>query len=233
MPHDSCRFRVQWTVQLTTGLCFVFQLYANVLKVDFRQPLIYSEQTSAQSDSIGYCGSDQGLQKAVWLLKSSNKIRTKKKEKRKSSEFHWSAEFTPPCWCADLMGFLGGLMFSSRFFPTSHTCVCSCCSKHLVLSRREGLMGIPSAPSTAPSPRLLPACVQRKTNGISGMCPHPKRLTSVPAKLSARFWWRLFCNQEPAWKGTMNNEQSTVNPEGLWNQWLWNPNLRLIIKTFF
>lgn len=82
VPHDSCRFRVQWRVQLTTGLCFVFQLYANVLKVDFRQPLIYSEQTSAQSDSIGYCGSDQGLQKAFWLLKSSNKIRTKKKEEK-------------------------------------------------------------------------------------------------------------------------------------------------------
>lgn len=132
----------------------------------------FSPQSLLQSKCLFnysiWCRSNHGLQK-TFEFKPSNVQMTKSQHK-----FYWSAEgvHSTLVKCSS-NGLFGWFDVQQQVFPTSHTCFCSCCCKHLVRTKREGPMGIPSALA------LSLACVQCKMNGISGMHPQPKSLTSA------------------------------------------------------
>lgn len=149
-----------------------------------------NSQTHFQSSLHGSvsCRPDQGHQTNFWIeiFKSVN-------EKRKSQhKFHWSTEGVLAtllkCWAN---GLFGRFDVQQQVFPTSHTCVCSCCCERLGCSdRREGPRGFPRC-SRSCALTLRP-CVQCKMKGISSMRLKSKSLVTAVSEFSTTFLWSLW-----------------------------------------
>lgn len=159
-----------------------------------------------------WCMSDHGLQKTFEFKSSIMQITKSQHKFFRSTEGVYSTLVKR--WSNGLFGWFD---VRQQVSPTSHTCVCSCCCKHLGRTKWEGPMGIPLVLSLSLS---FWACVQGKMNGISGMRPQPKSLTSAVWSLA----WHS-CGDSSIIKelvggserGNFYTEQRIMNTQGLWN----------------
>lgn len=105
-------------------------------------------------------------------------------ERTKSHKFYWSTDFRVHSTLLKCRsnGLFGWFDVQQQVFPTSHTCVCSCCCKHLVHTRREGPHG----------DSLSARSLSLSLSSLSGHVCSVKWLESVVCILISKAW-RLPC----------------------------------------